>query len=70
VDVYDDFAGVWDALAEWDFVEITPEKITLKGDGPFYTPMIQALLAEERYRQLRNRVVRHSKNVDQAMASL
>jgi oxygen-independent coproporphyrinogen III oxidase len=70
VDVYDDFSGVWDALAEWNFVKITPDKITLTGDGPFYTPMIQALLAEERYRQLRNRVVRHTKNPEQSVASV
>ena len=27
------------------------------GDGPFYTPMIQALLAEKRYGELRDRIV-------------
>jgi oxygen-independent coproporphyrinogen-3 oxidase len=57
VDVYDQFEGVWAALEEWGFVRITPDKITLIGDGPFYTPMIQALLAEQRYRDLRERVV-------------
>jgi oxygen-independent coproporphyrinogen-3 oxidase len=56
-DVYAQFAGVWDALAERGFVAITPRKITLTGDGPFYTPMAQALLAEERYRELRARVL-------------
>lgn len=57
VDVYDDFQGVWDALAEWEFASITAEKISLVGDGPFYTPMIQALLAEKRYRDLRQSLV-------------
>jgi oxygen-independent coproporphyrinogen-3 oxidase len=56
-DVYDEFAGVWDALAEREFVEMTPEQIRLVDDGPFYTPMIQALLSENRYRQLREWVV-------------
>jgi oxygen-independent coproporphyrinogen-3 oxidase len=56
-DVYEQFAGVWDALAEWDFVEITPDRIRLTGDGVFYTPMVQALLAEGRYRELRQRVL-------------
>jgi oxygen-independent coproporphyrinogen-3 oxidase len=55
VDAYDEFATIWDALAERGFAEVTPERITLVGDGPFYTPMIQALLAEERYRTLRER---------------
>jgi hypothetical protein len=27
------------------------------GDGPFYTPLIQTLLAEKRYHQLRERMV-------------
>jgi oxygen-independent coproporphyrinogen-3 oxidase len=58
VDVYDEFAGVWTALEECGFVNIAAEKITLTGDGPFYTPMIQALLAEKRYRELRERVLR------------
>jgi oxygen-independent coproporphyrinogen-3 oxidase len=59
-DAYDDFSGVWDALAERDFVKVTPDKIMLTGDGPFYTPMVQSLLAEQRYRGLRNRLVRKS----------
>ena len=46
---------------EWEFVEVTPEKIKLVGDGPFYTPMVQTLLAEQRYKQLRDKVVRKVK---------
>jgi len=57
VDVYDLFEGVWKALEEYGFIEITPEKIRLIGDGPFYTPLIQTLLAEKRYSQLRERMV-------------
>jgi len=57
VDVYDLFEGVWKALEEYGFIEITPEKIKLVGDGPFYTPLIQTLLAEKRYSQLRERMV-------------
>lgn len=67
VDVYDDFAGVWDALAEWEFASITPETIRLVGDGPFYTPMIQALLAEQRYRQLRQSLVGQKKRIPVAV---
>ncbi len=57
VDVYDQFTGVWDALAEYGLVDITSDEILLVGDGPFYTPMIQALLAEKRYQYLREREV-------------
>jgi oxygen-independent coproporphyrinogen-3 oxidase len=60
MDVYEQFSGVWDALQEWNLVKITPEKITLEGDGPFYTPMIQALLAEKRYRDLRQELARRT----------
>lgn len=62
VDVYDQFAGAWDALAEWEFVNITSDKISLVNDGPFYTPMIQALLVEKRYQDLREREASKSKN--------
>ncbi|GAA0587707.1 radical SAM family heme chaperone HemW [Streptomyces crystallinus] len=53
LDVYEKYATVWDALAERGFAEITPERIRLVGDGAFYAPMISALIAEERYRELR-----------------
>jgi oxygen-independent coproporphyrinogen-3 oxidase len=57
VDVYEQFEGVWKALQEFEFAEVTPHKIKLVGDGPFYTPLIQTLLAEARYRELRERMV-------------
>ncbi|MFL5911575.1 MAG: coproporphyrinogen-III oxidase family protein [Gaiellaceae bacterium] len=55
LDVYDEFKTVWDELGERGFVEVDDEEVRLVGDGPFYTPMIQALLAEKRYRELRER---------------
>ena len=64
VDVFDVFEGVWKALEDYGFVEITPEKITLVGDGPFYTPLIQTLLAEKRYSQLRERMVSEVQGMD------
>ncbi|HEX8991097.1 MAG TPA: radical SAM protein [Anaerolineales bacterium] len=57
VDAYEQFEGVWKALEEYGFIDITPEKIRLVGDGPFYTPLIQTLLAEKRYNQLREQKV-------------
>jgi oxygen-independent coproporphyrinogen III oxidase len=64
VDVFGLFEGVWKALEEYGFVEITPEKIRLIGDGPFYTPLIQSLLAEKRYSQLRERMVAEVQGVE------
>ena len=56
-DIYQHFEGVWKALEEYNFVEVTPHKIKLVGDGPFYTPLIQTLLAEKRYQALREKIV-------------
>lgn len=61
LDVYDNFATIWDALAERGYAHITPERIQLVGDGPFYAPMISTLLAEERYRELREEAARRKK---------
>ena len=57
MDVYAEFEGVWKALEEFKFIEVTPDKIKLVGDGPFYTPLVQTLLAEKRYRILREKMV-------------
>jgi oxygen-independent coproporphyrinogen-3 oxidase len=57
LDVYEEYRTIWDALGERELVEVTPEAIILVGDGPFYTPMVQALLAQERYQALREREV-------------
>ncbi len=57
VDIYQYFEGVWKALEEFKFIEVTPEKIRLVGDGPFYTPLIQTLLSEKRYQTLREKMV-------------
>ena len=69
MDAYEQFSGVWEALQEWNFVKITPDKIVLEGDGPFYTPMIQALLAEKRYGDLRKRLVQKAKNAEVSTAA-
>ncbi|MBO0804721.1 MAG: radical SAM protein [Nocardiopsaceae bacterium] len=61
IDVYDEFATIWDALAERGYAQVEHDRIRLVGDGPFYTPMIQTLLAEERYQALREREVSRSK---------
>jgi oxygen-independent coproporphyrinogen-3 oxidase len=69
VDVYEQFSGVWDALEEQKLARVTPKKIFLEGDGPFYTPMIQALLAEKRYRDLRHKLVQEAKVPPLSMAA-
>ncbi|MFG3026295.1 coproporphyrinogen-III oxidase family protein [Streptomyces sp. NPDC048254] len=61
VDVYEKFATIWDALAERGYAAITAERIRLVGDGAFYVPMISTLIAEERYRELREEAARRKK---------
>jgi oxygen-independent coproporphyrinogen III oxidase len=58
VDVHAEFAAEWTALEEFGFVRVSPDKIELVGDGVFFTPLVQGLLAERRYRVLRERVIK------------
>lgn len=53
VDVVSEFAEVWDVLTELGWVSITTERLELTGDGVFYTPLIQSVLARDRVEELR-----------------
>ena len=49
----EEFADVWESLANLGWVMVTPSHIRLVGDGVFYTPLIQSLLARDRVLELR-----------------
>lgn len=51
-DVFDDHRGLWEALAERGWLVISPDELTLVGDGVFFTPTIQGLLAERRVQEI------------------
>ena len=53
VDVVEEFAEIWEVLAGLEWVRITPSHVELVGDGVFYTPLIQSLLARDRVLELR-----------------
>jgi oxygen-independent coproporphyrinogen-3 oxidase len=53
VDVYEEHASIWTALAERGWCSVTADTIALHGDGVYYVPLIQALLSEERLEELR-----------------
>jgi len=53
VDVVDEFADVWEVLAELRWVRITAARLELVSDGVFYAPLIQSLLARNRVLELR-----------------
>lgn len=53
LDVIEEHAEIWHALHEYGWIEITPDRLALVGDGVFYTPLIQGLLAHDRMEELR-----------------
>jgi len=53
VDVLEEHAETWEALSDLGWLVVTPSNIQLVGDGVFYTPLIQSLLARERVLELR-----------------
>lgn len=52
-DLLEEYADIWQALVDKGWAEIDREKVTLVGDGVFYTPLIQGLLAHERTEEMR-----------------
>lgn len=52
-DVVRDFRTVWNVLEELEWVHIDPTRVSLCGDGVFYLPLIQNLLAFERTEEMR-----------------
>lgn len=57
-DVVERYAPLWDVLLERGWLEITPESLTLVGDGVFFTPTLQELLSRPRVRELQAARVR------------
>jgi len=53
LDVVKEFAEIWKALTDLGWVRITSSHVELVGDGVFYTPLIQSLLARDRVLELR-----------------
>ena len=53
-DVVQDFRSVWQVLEEIGWVQIDPTGVSLRGDGVFYLPLIQNLLALERTEEMRH----------------
>jgi oxygen-independent coproporphyrinogen-3 oxidase len=53
LDVVEEFADTWDVLGQLGWASITPSRVQLIGDGVFYTPLIQSLLARDRVLELR-----------------
>ncbi len=52
-DIVRDFPSIWQVLEEHGWVRIGSERVSLHGDGVFYLPLIQNLLAVERTEEMR-----------------
>ena len=53
VDLREEYADIWQVLVGKGWAEIDQDRVTLVGDGVFYTPLIQGLLAHERNEEMR-----------------
>jgi len=53
VDVYEEFEPVWQALVDRGWCTTTADAIELTKLGTYYVPLIQALISEQRLRELR-----------------
>ena len=62
-DVVDDFRTVWQVLEERGWVRVTDTRIDIIGDGVFYLPLIQNLLAHDRTEQMRKMKRARSRSV-------
>ena len=53
IDVVEEFAEIWGILSDLGWARITSSRVELVGDGVFYTPLIQSVLARDRVSELR-----------------
>jgi oxygen-independent coproporphyrinogen III oxidase len=70
IDPLDEHADIWRAVVEREWVAVEPGRIALVGDGVFYTPLIQGLLAVGRLDAMRRARLgrRVSRSAELAMA--
>jgi oxygen-independent coproporphyrinogen-3 oxidase len=70
VDPLDEHADIWRAVVEREWAVVEPGRIALVGDGVFYTPLIQGLLAVGRLDEMRRARLgrRTSRSAELAMA--
>ena len=52
-DVVADYRAIWRELAELDWVRVDDQQIRILGDGAFYLPLIQNLMARDRLEEMR-----------------
>src|SRR5205814_18622 len=60
VDLVEEHAPIWQALVERGWAVVDDDRISLVGDGVFYTPMIQTYLGSSRAEELKRSLVSKS----------
>ncbi|MCU1273703.1 MAG: putative Oxygen-independent coproporphyrinogen oxidase (modular protein), partial [Bryobacterales bacterium] len=55
-DLVEEHRPIWQALVERGWARITDDRITLIGDGVYYTPMIETLLGKDRIEVLKKQL--------------
>ena len=55
LDVVEEHAAVWDALGDLGWVTVSEDHVRVLGDGVFYLPLIQNVLAHDRLREMRRK---------------
>ncbi len=67
VDLFEEYRPIWQALAEREWAQITGDRISLTGDGVFYTPLIQGLLGATRVEELKRSLIAKTLNTSPAL---
>ncbi len=65
----DDYLSVWEVLEEAGWVRLTDTRVEIIGDGIFYLPLIQNLLAHDRTEEMRKGKRRAAKDTSHAGAA-
>jgi oxygen-independent coproporphyrinogen-3 oxidase len=55
-DLVEEYRPIWQALVERGWARITDDRITLIGDGVYYTPMIETMLGKDRIEVLKKQL--------------
>lgn len=53
LDVVEEHAAVWDAFGDLGWVAVSDDRVSVRGDGVFYLPLLQNALGHDRLRQMR-----------------
>ena len=55
LDVVEEHAAVWDAFGDLGWVAVSDDRVSVRGDGVFYLPLLQNALGHDRLRQMRKK---------------